>query len=652
MLTNGRCLPVPPTCPADAGVPDSGTITCLESCTFHPTGTLNPVLKYAWGGVVKAPFNTDVMMAPIVLPLEDTNCDGKIDGRDVPSIVFTSFTGGDYTHNGTLHAIRVVNGALADRWAATAVIDPAQHVAGGNIDGKPGNEIVACGVPANGAVSVMAFNGSDGSMLWSTSLPGTGFFPGYGAAVPCFMPAIADLDGDGKVEVIVEGAVLDGTTGTVKATLPGQTFVISDVDGDGKLDIVTAGAAYHSDGTMFASAPGVTGLWPAVGDLDLDGKPEVVAVDWAHHAITVWHYDATAATKATVVRSGVDINGSAPQHCPAGSAGYTEGGGPPTVADFNGDGYPDVALAGGIGYSVVDGKKLMDASVANAATVAWTSVTTDCSSACTGSSVFDFDGKGVAQAVYSDEDYLRIYNGVDGGEVWKACNTTGTLEELPVVADVDNDGHAEIVVVSNAYAASATAGAEIHCSDDPSDASAPYAQSGIRVFGDANGTWVRTRAIWNQHSYHVTNVNDDGSIPQNEPANWLQSGLNDFRQNKAPGLEFAAAALAVTVGPVCPGPTALVAVVRNLGQAAVPAGVVVGFYEGAPPGTKLGQAMTTQILYPPESQAVTFQLVDPDMGLVNGTTPVYAQIDDAIVPQCTTANNTSAPVSAKCASAQ
>ena len=595
MLTTGRCLPVPPTCPADAGVPDSGTIACLESCTFHPTGTLNPVLKYSWGGVIKAPFNTDVMMAPIVLPLEDTNCDGKIDGRDVPSIVFTSFTGGDYQGNGTLHAIRVVNGALADRWAATAVVNPSQHVAGGNIDGKAGNEIVACGVPANGAVSVMAFNGSDGSLLWSTSLPGTGTFPGYGVALPCFMPAIADLDGDGKIEVIVEGAVLDGATGTVKATLPGQTFVVSDIDGNGTLDIVTGNAAYHSDGTMFASAPGISGLWPAIGDLDLDGVPEVVSVDWSTHSVSIWHYDATAATKATVIRSGVDINGTAPQHCPAGSAGYTEGGGPATVADCNGDGYPDVALAGGIGYTVVDGKKLMDSSVANAATVSWTSVTTDCSSACTGSSVFDFDGKGIAPGGLLQQGlppHLQRHRRRRGladvqhdRRPWRSC---------PVIADVDNDGHANIVVVSNAYAAAAAPGSEIHCSDDPTDAGAPYAQAGIRVFGDANGTWVRTRAIWNQHSYHVTNVNDDGTIPQNELANWLQPGLNNFRQNKSPGLEFAAAALAVTVGPTCPGPTALVAVVRNLGQAAVPAGVVVGFYEGTPPGTKLGQALTTQ----------------------------------------------------------
>jgi hypothetical protein len=505
----------------------------------------------------------------------------------------------------------------------------------------------------------MAFK-SDGTLLWSTPLPGTNWFPFWNGTsydtVPCFMPAIADLDGNGMPEVIVEGAILDGASGAIKKTLPGQTFVISDIDGDGKLDIVTATGAYHGDGTMFATAPGLVGLWPAIGDFDLDGKPEVISVDFRVHQIQLWRYDASASTKATVIRSGVDINGTAPQHCPPGSNGAIHGGGPPTVADFNGDGVPDVALAGGVAYTVVDGKKLMDTSVANAATIAWTNVTTDCTSACTGSSVFDFDGQGIAQAVYSDEDYLRIYNGVDGGVIWQTCNTTGTITEMPVIADVDNDGHAEIVVVSNASAVGVYP--EISCSDDPSDASAPHGQAGVRVFGDANGTWVRTRALWNQHSYHVTNVNDDGTIPQNELTNWTQAGLNDFRQNKSPGFEFAASDLIVSLAPVCPGPSALAATVRNIGQAAAPAGVVVGFYEGAPPGgTKLGQALTTQVLYPAESEIVVLQLVTPDPGLVGGATLVYAKVDDTTVPhpswhECNTANDTSTPVSARCGATQ
>ena len=116
-------------------------------------------------------------------------------------------------------------------------------------------------------------------------------------------------------------------------------------------------------------------------------------------------------------------------------------------------------------------------------------------------------------------------------------------------------------------------------------------QAGVRVFGDANGTWVRTRSVWNEHAYHVTNVNDDGTIPQHEPANWTQPGLNDFRQNKQPASEFAAPDASCRSRRL-PGSTELVATVRNIGQAALPAGVVVGFYEGAP-GATLGTLTTT-----------------------------------------------------------
>src|SRR5436305_917184 len=138
--------------------------------------------------------------------------------------------------------------------------------------------------------------------------------------------------------------------------------------------------------------------------------------------------------------------------------------------------------------------------------------------------------------------------------ITSTCNTTGTLWEYPLVADVDNDGQADIVVASNAYA--------ITCPDDGSK------QSGIRVFGSANGSWVRTRRVWNEHTYHITNVAENGAVPKNELQNWKQPGLNDFRLNKQPGNEFSAPDGFVSVRPVCTGGAySLVATVRNVGEA-------------------------------------------------------------------------------------
>jgi hypothetical protein len=629
----GKCLPKPPTCATDAGAPDAGALDCLEQCEYHPPAAFSPVSKFAWGGQITAPHSTDVMMTPIVVQLDDDDCDGKITEKDIPEILFTTFTAGDYGKNGTLHAISIVAGAVVDKWSAPG-INPSGSLAGGDIDGLPGNEVIACG---DGGVTV-AYRG-DGTTLWT-------------ANVPCYMPSIADLDGDGAPEIIVDGGILDGKTGALKhAFTPTLTtpLIVSDLDGDGKLDIITATRAYHDDGALFIDTQLTPNwAWPAIADFDGDGKPEVVFVDNLTHTVAVWRAAAGQPGGFAVVHAAIDMNAPFPTNpCPPGSWGADHGGGPPTVADFNGDGTPDVGLAGGIGYVVFDGKKLLDPALTGVQTILWSAPTTDCSSASTGSSVFDFDGDGKAEVVYSDENTLRIYDGKNGNVLFSTCNTTGTLVEYPVIADVDNDGHADIVVVSNAYA---SGNAEYACQGGPA-----AAYSGVRVFGDESGTWVRTRRIWNEHAYHVTNVNEDGTIPAKEASNWTQPGLNNFRQNKQPGSEFAAPDAVVTLGAICSSRGyAIVATVRNIGQAALPAGAVIGFYEGAPPaGTKLGTGTTTKVLYPAESETVTLPLAMPDQGLVNGTALVYAIFDDGSPAhpswhECRTDNNTGGPSSVGC----
>ena len=303
---------------------------------------------------------------------------------------------------------------------------------------------------------------------------------------------------------------------------------------------------------------------------------------------------------------------------PPGSAGTTNGGGPPTVADFDGDGTPDVAVAGGVGYAVFDGKKLMDPNVPDAETFLWIKQTQDCSSAATGSSVFDFDGDGKAEVVYSDEINLRVYEGTDGTVLWSTCNTTGTLVEYPLVADVDSDGQADIVAVSNDYSGITCEGTK---------------QTGVRVFGDSLGSWVRTRRVWNQHTYHVTNVEEGGAIPKVEATNWQTPGLNNFRQNVQPEGEFAAPDLIVDLRLQCaPEDYGLLGRVRNIGEASVPAGVPVDFYEGDPDngGLLLGMATTTKVLYPAEAEEVVVLLADPPPGVLDGTSVVWVVVDDAM----------------------
>jgi hypothetical protein len=179
-------------------------------------------------------------------------------------------------------------------------------------------------------------------------------------------------------------------------------------------------------------------------------------------------------------------------------------GGAPTVADFDGDGLPEVGVAGLSQYSVFD----------TDGTLMWSNPTSDFSSSKTGSSVFDFEGDGAAEVVYADEHTLWIYDGLTGAiELEQDGHASGTLMEYPLVADVDNDGSTEIIVTSNDYTNSGW--------------------SGITVIGDADDSWAPARPIWNQYAYHITNVNNDGSIPSIQTDNWLT--WNNFR---AGGTEF------------------------------------------------------------------------------------------------------------------
>lgn len=601
----GKCLPEPPECAPGVEPGEGGEIDCLPQCEVIPETSFEPVLKYHWD-------LGNSMMAPIVVPLDDDNCDDVVDERDLPEIVFSTFAGSDYNNNGTLRAISIVDGAIQEKWSANPQVDqvqPGRSIAGGDIDGTPGNEIVTC----TNTGRVRAFD-HDGSELWTSQYAGG-----------CFMPSIADLDQDGAPEIVELAGVIDGATGMTEATFAPQFSVVtSDVDGDGRLEVVGPRYVFEADGTQVADV-GIDGFHAAVADFDGDGGAEIAVIHTGNHTLYLWRVNPAMPGGAEIIRQGININGA------LGACSGDTGGGPPTIADFNGDGTPDVGVAAGVGYAVFDGADLMNPAVANADTLLWITPAQDCSSRRTGSSVFDFDGNGSAEVVYGDEQYLRIYDGASGAVVLQECNTTGTLEEYPLVADVDNDGHADIVVISNDYHS-------IVCPDDGSQ------QRGLRVFGDDQ--WVRTRRVWNQHPYHVTNVEEDGTIPAVEVTNWSVPSLNNFRQNVQPEGEFAAPDLVATVVGICsPDEFGVIARVRNLGRAAVPQGVPVGFYEGDPAagGTLLGTGFTTKILYPAEAEDVPLLLPEASPELRMGQTEAWVVVDDGMPAhpwvECRTENN-------------
>ncbi len=144
-------------------------------------------------------------------------------------------------------------------------------------------------------------------------------------------------------------------------------------------------------------------------------------------------------------------------------------GGPITVGDFDNDGLPEIGLASTGYFGVYD--PLCEGYKENECAdqyVLWERWSQDASSGTTGSSLFDFDGDGQAEAVYADECFTRVYDGKTGTVLFSSARSSETSIEGPVVADIDNDGSSEILMGSDkAYSCYNDGGSKAYAAIDP-----------------------------------------------------------------------------------------------------------------------------------------------------------------------------------------
>lgn len=563
-------------------------------------GVFFPTAQCEWTGPAPNDFDThrEVLATPVV---GSFYVQGEL---ATPSIVFTSYNfrdGGAESCQSSVPAsyygvVRIIDGRTCEPQATISsptVVASASLALGdlGGMDTTP--EIV--GARSDGGLVAWEKRTTGWQVMWQTTSTFADTLCDWAG------PSIHDLDNDGIPEILFYGNVYNGQTGaaideTLGATVDGigQGYIpiAADVDGDGAVDLITGNMIYTWDtanrrwitkypltgGNGFVAVADF-GTFPASGTDDratLDGIAEVTTI--VSGVASVWNLAGRRVFTANLVGPG---------------AGY---GGPPTIADFDGDGRVEFASAGAVTYNVFDPDCVGTPDPATCPSmsttgVLWTQPSQDSSSNKTGSSVFDFDGDGRAEVVYGDECFTRVYDGVSGKVVYSRYRTSCTWYENPLVVDADADFNAEIVSTSNTNCDSVSCPTVdpifdgVQCLDDsdcpsatacvreaPTDplgrcrcamdtdcggdgfvcldpiagpsaagkvcrASHPGVRiQGVRVLADSIDRWVNTRPIWNQHAYSVTNIDDTGRIPTTSQwlRNWTQPGLNNYRQN-SPG---------------------------------------------------------------------------------------------------------------------
>jgi hypothetical protein len=554
-----------------------------------------------------------------------------LDGDGAPEIVVPTAEGGIQIldNEGRIRvrsasALWPAHTNLRDQWAS-----PAPAIANLDFSGLPeivvGNRVIVLGQNAAGALEISRVFTGAAKFGAQDATNGDNFQSYYGPMV-----CVADVASADGLEIIA---------GSSAYTLPEPVDCTSNPSSDfceGRLTLLWDAQAVNgvssSSGIPLAQSEGFCAVADVLGkdralapgpSNPLDGSPEVVLI--ANGYLILLDGETGSRLRYQQVDQLVSNEPTAGTR-----------GGAPNIDDFDGDGFPEIATALSHYYAVIDLQEPSDAcpawpsiltaagsspganparTPADAASNAdgtcmtdaecsagavcspisrtcvclhngWARRTEDDSSRATSSSVFDFNGDGAAEVVYNDQCYFRVYGGATGSVFFAEPSLSRTVIENPVVADVDNDGNAEIIVVSNNETRQCTytqldarAGGKVPQQNLP---------NGIDVWGDANDTWVSARRIWNQHSYHVTNVTEDGRVPVHEPPNFREIApsryYNTYRsQPRSYGIAPDLAVLGIQIsspGAECGTLTDEVVIsieIRNQGDLRVGPGIQVEF---------------------------------------------------------------------------
>lgn len=314
---------------------------------------------------------------------------------------------------------------------------------------------------------------------------------------------IADFNADGRPEIYLGNYIFNenGQLLFSDSTLHGknqannQSFwgfwpdnsyvsfhsIAANVVGDNSLDLVSGNVVYNlslnnvTDSTGNSAvktyAPeGVKDGFSSVGDIDGDGLLDIVVVrnNYYESGGGVWVWNAR---QNRIIATHVG----------------GECGGVPSIGDINGDCSAEIII------TFCDTLRVYSYNGSSELEILYTIPIVE-ESGVTSVTLFDLNGDMSNEIIYRDESRMFIFNGLSGHIVAEYPIKSRTSLEYPIVADIDRDGEAEILVTGYTD---------------------QFGQESLFCFESGGEPWMPARAIWNQYAYNPTFVNDDGTIPRN-----------------------------------------------------------------------------------------------------------------------------------------
>ncbi|MEO8010876.1 MAG: FG-GAP-like repeat-containing protein, partial [Dokdonella sp.] len=493
---------------------DNNVGTSLLGCRVTPAfvGNDNIGEFWRWEGLSTNPQINSLNATPSVIQLTDDNGDGVINEYDIPDLVFVAGRRNEGAPVQT--ALVALDGRTGEElWSRTDFrLSQFASPATGDIDNDGIAEIV---VVRGYREELIAFE-NDGTLKWRAPLNGPAIAAVLLPPPPHVydMPIIVNLEGDNEAEVVLgreafrglngeqlwEGEFDAGGDGGVPLNLPlrvafGIASVAADINLDGRMEVIAGRTAYDFEGRTLWHRDDIKPIphadanrvpmnysgYVAIGNFDLDDFAEIVlAIDdelWLlnHDGSTIW----------------------GPIQAPDfGDLGA------PTVADIDDDGLPEIIISSNEKLTVFES----DGTIKRTFDI-------EDSSGLTSATVFDFENDGLLEVVHMDEKNLRILDARTLVQRFITANTSRTVYEVPVIADIDGDKQAEIIITGY---------------DDDLTLRSP----GIRVFKARNGAWADAGSVWSAQGFHINEINEDSTLPLIETPSWLTH--NTYRVQRSP----------------------------------------------------------------------------------------------------------------------